>query len=1105
MIESRNFEILRERWEHLADLGGLAERYVFEDPSGSLVKQRAFIEQMCIWIYDTLKFDRTDLSNIFDILEDMKNKNFVNAAVLNKFHFIRKLGNSAAHANKGSQEEALEALQESVELAQWFAMTVDGEKKREVVPFVIPSRNEDSISVLAKKETQLNELMEKLQEERRELRSAQLELEELKKAGVNAASALEFSEEQTRERLIDIQLAAAGWTERTGLKREVKISDQPTESRKGFADYVLYGDNGLPLAVIEAKRTSREPSDGKAQAKYYADGLESQHGQRPIIFYTNGYEIFIYDDAQSDVPRKLYGFYSKDSLHYLVQQRSVKKDLKEIELREDIAGRQYQLRAIRSAFEDFTNKRRKALFVLATGTGKTRVSVSLCDALIRARWAKRILFLCDRKELRKQAKNAFAEFIHEPAIYVKSSTYKQRENRLYFATYPAMKKVYQTFDVGFFDLIIADESHRSIYNTYGDLFKYFDCLQLGLTATPRKNISHNTYKMFDRQPLDPTSYYSYEEGVEEKHLVPFEVYTHTTNFQRDGIQARKLTAEQIKALEDDGYEPEEIEVEKQHIDKQVYNKDTNRKLLRNLMENGIRDAADQNIGKSIIFARNHKHAVLLADLFCEMYPQYGGEFCQVIDNYVDRAEQLIDDFKDPEHPLTIAVSVDMMDTGIDVPEVVNLSFAKPVKSYVKFWQMIGRGTRLCQDLFGIGRDKQLFRIFDHWDNFTYFEEEYRESEAGMNKSLMQRLFEDRIELAELARNKGQEAAFLTVSDLLRKDIIDLPESTIAVRDKWRTKCSCEQKSVLDAFYPETVKLLQDDIAPLMQWVDLRGRVDARAFDALMTQLEIAFLNGGSSYEDYYLKVQGEVALLPMHLNPVRKKTDIINQVGEIDFWKNAVFEDLEMVREELRGIMQYKQRGERPVVDIPVIDIPDGDEQFARRKTTLTSVDMEAYKRRAYSALEPLFAENPTLKKIRNSEPITENEFAALASLVLTQHPTVDLQELREFYPAATMPLEILLRSIVGLEIKAVEKMFETFLATKGGHLEGRQAHFMQLLYKVISKSGTIKVEQLYEAPFTSIHVEGPDGIFETDEQIDALIDIVKTFDPELHGATERV
>lgn len=1105
MIESKNFEILREQWEHLADLGGLAERYVFNDPSGSLVKQRAFIEQMCIWIYDTIKLDRTELSNVFDLLEDMKNRSLVGPAVLNKFHFIRKLGNSAAHANKGSQEEALEALQESAELAQWFTMTVAGEKNRELIPFTIPPKNEDSISALAKKETQLNKVVEKLEAERRKLRSAQLELEEVKKAGSSAASALEFSEEQTRNRLIDSQLASAGWTERTGLEREVEVLHQPTASGKGYADYVLWDDNGMPLAVIEAKKASREPSDGKAQAKYYADGLEEQYKQRPVIFYTNGYEIFIYDDAQGDVPRKLYGFYSKDSLQYLVQQRSVKKDLKGIELREDIAGRQYQLRAIRSAFEDFQNKRRKALFVLATGTGKTRVSVSLCDALIRARWAKRILFLCDRKELRKQAKNAFAEFIHEPAIYVKSTTYKQRENRLYFATYPAMKKVYQTFDVGFFDLIIADESHRSIYNTYGDLFKYFDCLQLGLTATPRRNISHNTYKMFERKPLDPTSYYSYEDGVEEGYLVPFEVYTHTTKFQRDGIQARNLTAEQIKALEDDGYEPEEVEVEKQHIDKQVYNKDTNRKLLRNLMENGIRDAAGQRVGKSIIFARNHKHAVLLTDLFCEMYPQYGGEFCQVIDNYVDRAEQLIDDFKDSEHPLTIAVSVDMMDTGIDVPEVVNLSFAKPVKSYVKFWQMIGRGTRLCEDLFGAGYDKQYFRIFDHWDNFTYFEEEYRESEAGASKSLMQQLFEARVELAELARKKNKEASFLTVADLIRKDIVDLPDSTIAVRDKWRIKCSCEPKSVLDAFYPETVKLLQDEIAPLMQWVDLRGRVDARAFDALMTRLEVAFLNGGSSYEDYYLRVQVEVALLPMHLNPVRKKADIINQVGETDFWKNASFADLEQVREELRGIMQYKQRGERPVVNIPVIDIPDGDEQFARRKTTLTSVDMEAYRRRAYSALEPLFAENPTLKKIRNSEPITENEFTALASLVLTQHPTVDLQELRDFYPAATIPLEVLLRSIVGLEISAVEEMFKTFLAKHGGHLEGKQAHFMQLLYKVISKNGTIKVEQLYDAPFTSLHVEGPDGIFETDEQIDALIDIVKTFDPEMYGEAERV
>lgn len=1107
MLTSLNFDFLREEWPDFTELCAFAEHYAYSDPAASLVKLRTFAERMVHWLYDAAKLEKPYVRTLDSLSKDLFNKGRINQTELNMFDTIRLAGNTAAHQGSGTSAQAINTLETSYGLAQWFFVTVRPKKAPAIFPaFTPPSQKMQPLADSVQKEQELQSLMDQLDMERSKVKAAQIKIEELRAASSNAISVLKLTEEETRTRLIDTQLAAAGWSlsQKEGEDTEVKVLHQPTTSGIGYADYVLWDDNGKPLAVIEAKRTAEDASKGKTQARCYADGLEKEYGQRPVIFYTNGYDIFIWDDAQKYPPRKLYGFYSKDSLQYLVQQRTVAKPLSTIALRDDIAGRLYQTSAIHSAFADFEKKKRHALFVLATGTGKTRVSVSLTEALTRGRWAKRVLFLCDRVELRKQAKNAFSEFLDEPAINVTASTYTQRENRLFFATYPAMQKVYQSFDVGFFDLIIADESHRSIYNIYGDLFKYFDCLQVGLTATPRTNISHNTYKLFECEDSNPTSYYSYEDGVEDNFLVPFEVYTHTTNFQREGIKYKDLTEEQINQLEDDGFNAEELDYDKQHVDKQIYNKDTNRKILRNLMENGIRNATGQHVGKSIIFARNHKHAMLLSDLFNELYPQYGGAFCQVIDNYDPRAEQLIDDFKDPNHELTIAVSVDMLDTGIDVPEVVNLTFAKPVKSYVKFWQMIGRGTRLCADLFGAGKDKQLFRIFDHWDNFAFFEEDATEAESAPTKSLMQQLFEARIDLAEAALKKGEAEIFNIAIDHIRHDIHELPEESIAVRDNWKIKHSLEQQSVLIAFRPETVQQLRKELAPLMQWVNLRGRSEAKLFDLLMTRLETEQILGNASFDDLRARVQNQVAQLPMHLNQVRKKADTIKQVEKADFWASAAFEQIEHVRNELRGIMQYKQVGERPEKVIPIIDIEDGDEQFARRKTTLTTVDMEAYRRRVHEVLEPLFTENPTLKKIRLCEPITPEEFSSLASLVLTQHPDVDLMTLQEFYPASA-PLTVVLGSIVGMDIEVVKANFADFAAQYGGQLSPVQRQFIQTLQRLISNNGAIKVGQLYEAPFTTFDSDGLDGVFEDNAQIDALLDIIKTFDPTEYGDTERV
>ncbi|MGA7307304.1 MAG: DEAD/DEAH box helicase family protein, partial [Rhodothermales bacterium] len=784
--------------------------------------------------------------------------------------------------------------------------------------------------------------------------------------GERVANELHFDEATTRKRLIDMQLAQHGWevgadgANTESVTQEEEVLHQPTGTGKGYADYVLWDDNGQPLAVIEAKKSAIDADKGRHQAKHYADGLEKMHGQRPVIFYTNGHDIWIWDDhpAQGYPPRKLYGFYSKNSLQYLVRQRRERKALNTVSPRPEILGdRLYQHEALKRVCERFEEKQRKALVVQATGTGKTRLAIAISDVAMSAGWVKRVLFLCDRRELRKQAKNAFSEFLSAPVTVLKASSVNDDESSIFLATYPAMDKIYERFDPGFFDLIIADESHRSIYNVYGDLFHYFDTLQLGLTATPVEMVSRSTCRLFGCDFKQPTANYPLDRAVDEGYLVPYEVVKHTTRFLREGIKGHALSADEVAQLEDQGIDPNSLDFEGADIDRAIYNKDTNRKILQNLMDFGIRQADGQTLGKTIIFARNHQHAKLLQELFDEMYPQYGGRFCQVIDNYDPRAEALIDDFKGEgkNDQLTVAVSVDMLDTGIDVPEVVNLVFARPVRSPVKFWQMVGRGTRLCENLFGPGRHKKAFQIFDHWGVVEYHGAKQREVAVRQSKSLMQRLFETRLHLAKAALNKGEVDHHDLLAQWLSKAINGLNEKTIAVRDKWKLKRQLGELDVIRQFAPTTVTLLETEIAPLMQWVDIRGHADAYNWDLLVSRLQLAKIENSAKYDDLKGEVLNLLASLQMNLNQVKSRAAEIQRGRDPAFWDAASLEEIEAMREALRDIIRFREKGAGPQYEAPTIDIADSFEVREPQKTYLDSVDMRAYRAKVERALTDLF------------------------------------------------------------------------------------------------------------------------------------------------------
>lgn len=1127
MKQSMSFEHLQP-WPELHQLAAFAEDYACGDPQSALVKMRCLMEKVVGVIYAKLKLPVYPNSSIVDKLTADEFRSVVPKPIQDKLHAIRKSGNRAAHEGKVSQQEAVWILKESYFVSCYFYVAYAGGKQEDLAAFTAPDCEKAAEQTSAAFTRENNKLKAKLQDNEARLQQALDELKaaeqaqaeaqkeaaklkqavnqealEAAKSGFESLSGFNFNEAETRARIIDMDLRAAGWdvslddssTEEVG--KEVEVSGQPTKTGIGYVDYVLWDDDGKPLALIEAKRTRESVEKGRQQAILYANALEKKHGQRPVIFYSNGYDIRLLDDAQGYNSRKLYGYYSKSSLQYLIKQRSLKKDLNKTPIDTNVAGRLYQIESISRVCERFTDKHRRALVVQATGTGKTRVSIALAKRLLEAGWAKRVLFLCDRKELRKQAGNAFNEHTNEP-LYVVGKSKKDAASgaRVFIATYPGMMRIFQQFDVGYFDLIVADESHRSIYNIYGDIFKYFDALEVGLTATPVEMVSRSTCQLFGCDYKKPTANYPLELAISDGNLVPYKVVTYTTQFLRDGIKSEKLTEEQVAELEDQGIDPNDLDFEASQIDEAVKNKDTNRHILRNLMEKGLRDADGQLPGKSIVFARNIAHAELLSTLFGELYPQMGGNFCRVIHSKYERAEELIDDFKSTdESSMRIAISVDMLDTGIDVPEVVNLVFAKPIKSKVKFWQMIGRGTRLCPNLYGDGQDKSHFLIFDHWGNFEYFDEDPDEEDVSQSKSLCQRVFETRLALAETLLQRAEMAAFEQIIGLIHEDVCALDMNTIAVRDNWQDVEVCKDLDRLKTYAPQTKTRLQETIAPLMQWRNVMGLGEALRFDNEMAQLQLMLFTDKSKIDVAKQALLIKIVKLQMHLNEVRAQSDAINEIQQDAYWQDLTFFKLEDSRKALRSIIHLRKKDSYEPKPEVYIDVTEGTEgiRVEERKAKIVSVDYEIFRREVEKTLTPLFESDAVLQKIRRGEPVTDAELEQLNALVHIQNPNVELNTLKEFFPESTESLDKILRTIVGMDRAAIEQAFTDFVQQVHTHLNSKQQRFITLLKNHLVRFGTIQIEQLYEAPFTQIHDGGLDGVF-SEAQADVLAQFVQQF-----------
>ncbi len=1144
MKKSMNFEHLREQWPELAELGAFAETYAVVDPQSALVKLRCYVEKIVGYLYQELHLPVAPNASMHDKLVSGAFTSVVDKTIADKFHAVRKGGNKAAHEGKVSQHDSIWLLKESYFIGCWLYMAYgDGDIEgcpKFTVPDNAPTGEESKAEfkrknkLLQQKLNQNDDLLKKALKELEEVKQAQLEAQKqaaqlkqqtdhvkadkIRTNTLSLKSSFDFNEAETRKRLIDAELRSEGWdvaldnesTEQ--VSKEYEVDGQPTTTGKGRCDYVLWDDNGKPLAVIEAKRTRKDANAGREQAKLYSDALEASTGQRPVIFYTNGYEIYIWDDAQGYAPRLIFGYYSKDSLQYLILQREIKKDLNSTPIDTKVAGRLYQMESISRICERFSDKHRKALIVQATGTGKTRVSIALAKRLLDAGWAKRILFLCDRKELRKQAGNAFNEHTKEP-LFIKGKSKKELASkaRIVIATYPGMIQNYEEYDVGHFDLIVADESHRSIYNKYGELFKYFDALQVGLTATPVEMISRSTSQLFGCDYKMPTANYPLEQAIEEKNLVPFKVVTHTTQFLRDGIKASELTDEQIAELEDQGIDPNTLDFDAKQVDKAIFNKDTNRAIIRNLMEMGLKDVDDQLPGKSIIFARNIAHAELLAELFSEMYPDMGGNFCRVIHSKYERAEELIDNFKSTEgndDEVTIAVSVDMLDTGIDVPECVNLVFAKPIKSKVKFWQMVGRGTRLCENLYGPGLDKKHFLVFDHWGNFEHFKMNPDEDEGTQSKSLAQKVFEAKLVLAVEALKKAEMEIFADVIPQIKADIDSLNDQTIAVREKWKLKAQLSEEKRLMQMAPDTKALLFDEMAPLMQWKKTTGESEALRLDLQLLQLQLTKLQQPSKVELEVPPILDKVTSLSMHLNEVRSKASTIKQIQQPNYLSDADYFAVEACRHNLRTVIHLRDKGVAPPAPkTPIIDLQEDSGLYETQeiKTDIITVDYEIYRQEVEKTLTPLFESNTVLQKIRGGQAVTEADLSTLNALVHTQNPNVDLHTLKEFFPESTAELDQILRTIVGMDEQQIEHEFTAFVQQVHTHLNSRQQRFIGMLKNHLCRYGSVDIEALYDAPFNQVDDAGLDGVFPNPAQADIVEQFVRRFSVHLGNKQSSV
>ncbi|MBS1714926.1 MAG: DEAD/DEAH box helicase family protein [Armatimonadetes bacterium] len=1108
-----------------------AEALANPDPRAACFYARRALELAVTWIYENdpavqLPY-REDLSAL---IHEPSFRQLVGQPVFYKCRAIKELGNLAVHSNKPmTANESVSAVRELFHVCYWLVRTYGKGAKPEPGTTFNPALLPTDSGVPKQTLAELQALNDQLATEREklftalserddldeQLKKARAELAAVKKANEATPDRHNYSEAETRDLFIDLLLLEAGWTLDKSEDREFEVDGMPNNEGKGFVDYVLWGDDGKPVGLVEAKRTKRDPREGQHQAKLYADCLEKRFGQRPVIFYTNGYQHWMWDDA-SYPPREVQGFFKKAELELMIQRRLSRKLLARTAINEKIVERYYQTRAIRRIGESFEqDNMRRSLLVMATGAGKTRTVIALADQLMRANWAKRVLFLADRVALVNQAVNAFKKHLPE-ATTVNLVTEKNVEGRIYVSTYPTMiglidetKGQERMFGPGHFDLIVIDEAHRSIFMKYKSIFDYFDSLLVGLTATPKDEVDRNTYKLFELEDGVPTDAYPLEDAVLDHYLVPARSVSVPLKFHSEGIKYDDLSDDEKEQFElTDWKERDDVlqskKVEATAINQWLFNEDTVDKVLKHLMERGLKVDGGDKLGKTIIFAKNHDHAVFIADRFNKNYPIYKGDFAKVIDFKTEYAQDLIDKFSSAPKMPQIAISVDMLDTGIDVPEVVNLVFFKQVRSKTKFWQMVGRGTRLCPDLFGPGLDKKEFFIFDYCGNLEFFSQDMEGTDGTSGMSLSARLFAARLQLiAKLSSTetgatavrehveqygepKSDEEVMKSIVGILMAEVGSMNTGNFIVRAKRKFVEKYQQAEEWGDLDPEKLAELEHEIAGLPT-EQAPEAVESKQFDLTMLRVQLALLNSSPTYKRLKQQVQDIAGALEesADIPAIKAQMNLIEDLQNDGWWEDVTVPMLEMVRLRLRTLVKLieRQKGNPVYTDF-------GDEMGEESEVTLpgftSAVSFERFREKARAFLRA-HQDKEAIQKLRLNEPMTEADLAQLQE-ILVESGTGDEETIQK---ASEQGLGLFVRSLVGLDREAAKCAFNEFLV--GRELNPNQIEFIDLIINYLTEHGVMEPRALYESPFTDINPLGPDGVFESgwvDKIIGALTSI---------------
>ena len=1094
-----NFYFL-DRWPNLKKLGMQAENYIITDSNASMLKTRILGEQLIDLVLVALKVEVDKFATQDDKIKKLRTIN-INQSIPDWFNIVRLHGNKAMHEAMDDKEKAKESLIAMLKISAWFYINVTKDKSILPLKFKISKPTSNKVYKIDDYKKEVESIEENNKKEVQQVK------EELKQTTIiesyielkKVEDELDLNEAQTRKKLIDVLFEQAGWQ----VNGSKVVKEYPIENykgilgKKGYADYVLLDKKDNPIAVIEAKKTMVDPYVGQEQAKSYADGIEVQTGIRPIIYFTNGYETHMWDDKYS-APRLVWGFYSCDDLEYEMFKHKNRSSLNEVKIDTNISGRSYQIAGIKSVYEKFEKGHRKSLIVMATGCGKTRTAISLVKGMIESNNAKRVLFLADRDELVKQAsrdKSSFKTFMpNTPQMRITSKTSDDRESVLYFSTYQTMINYYYEFSVGFFDLIICDEAHRSIYKVYKDIVNYFDSYIVGLTATPVGFINRNTFSLFGCGDKDPTFSYSYEEAVKHvpQYLLKYKAKDASTEFLRKGIKWNNLSEEQKRDLEENGLDEEQIDFDKNALEEFVSNKDTNRKILQNLMENGIK--VKDEIGKSIIFAKNKNHATLLLKLFDEMYPQYNGSLAAIIHSDIKNKDDVLKRFKEEDRP-KIAISVDMLDTGVDVPEVVNLVFAKPIYSKVKFLQMIGRGTRLCPNLFGEGEDKQHFYIFDHWQNFQFFEEKPEGIVPVETKSSLQTRFENRVKLLEILKSKNLDEEVKSIVKLIREDIKSLPDKSVEIRRNKKTIDSLKSDSVWDNIDKNLLDKLMKNIAPLMGWVDVSEHRDAILFDNSIYKMQILKINDDPKIITHVHKVVGDLYRLNTNMNQFNGVREYVKDLLRIEKWGSLTYKELEEIRILLRDLMRYKSKNNKSFIEIDTKDsdmvIKDID-----MSESYGQVNVDDYIERVKTSLEKEMSMNLVIQKIRKGKEITSKELDSIYDIFKSGKVEFTLDELSQKSHVKKDDVIGILRKFVGVDEEDLNTKFEEFISKHHSKMNIKQMNIMNMIKDDIVKNRGISFASLFEGKYTTLSKDGIEGVF-NEKLCDEVFDLIEPYRAE--------